>query len=62
VHDDNCASAPYRSAKPAEIITFGIYPQTADGTDRTPIKWRVLQNSGSELFISDNKPASIAPN
>jgi hypothetical protein len=51
VHDDNCASAPYRSAKPAEIITFGIYPQAADGTDRTPIKWRVLQNSGSELLI-----------
>ena len=51
VRDDNCASAPYRNAKPAEIITFGIYPQTADGADRTPIKWRVLQNSGSELLI-----------
>ena len=40
-----------RNAKPGEIITFGTYPQTADGTDVTPIKWRVLQNSGSELFI-----------
>ncbi|MDF2988521.1 MAG: hypothetical protein K0R50_4031 [Eubacterium sp.] len=38
-------------AKHGEIINFGSYPQTADGADRTPIKWRVLQNSGSELFI-----------
>lgn len=43
--------ALYRSAKPGEIITFGIYSQMADGSDRTPIKWRVLQNSGSELLI-----------
>ena len=50
-HDDPLAAAPYRNAKPGEIITFGIYPQTADGEDRTPIKWRVLQNSGSELFL-----------
>jgi hypothetical protein len=40
-----------QNAKPGEIITFGTYPQTTDGADRTPIKWRVLQNSGSELFI-----------
>ena len=40
-----------QNAKPGEIITFGTYPQTVDGTDVTPIKWRVLQNSGSELFI-----------
>jgi uncharacterized protein DUF6273 len=51
VHEDNLASAPHRSAKPGEIITFGNYPQTAEGVDTTPIKWRVLQNSGRELFI-----------
>jgi len=51
VHDDNPASALHRSAQPGEIITFGTYPQTADGTDRTPIQWRVLQNSGRELFL-----------
>lgn len=51
MHDANLASMPYRSAKPGEIITFGTYPQTADGTDRTPIKWRVLQNSGAELLL-----------
>ena len=26
-----------------ECVTFGTYPQTEDGTDRTPIKWRVLE-------------------
>ncbi|WP_242218363.1 DUF6273 domain-containing protein [Bacillus cereus group sp. BfR-BA-01380] len=49
--NDNLAITPHRSAKPSEIITFGTYPQTANGTDRTPIKWRVLYNSGKELFI-----------
>ena len=38
-------------AKPGEIITFGTYPQQADGADKTPIQWRVLQNSGDELFL-----------
>jgi len=39
------------NTKPGEIITFGTYPQTADGTDKTLIKWRVLQNTGNELFL-----------
>lgn len=39
------------SARTDEIITFGIYPQTADGTDKTPIQWRVLQNTGDALFL-----------
>jgi hypothetical protein len=49
--DDTLASAPHRSAKPGDIVTFGRYPQTADGADRTPIRWRVLHNSGGELFL-----------
>ncbi|MEK4058117.1 MULTISPECIES: DUF6273 domain-containing protein [unclassified Paenibacillus] len=48
---DNVAFTLHLSAKPGEIFTFGTYPQTLGGEDRTPIKWRVLQNSGSELFI-----------
>lgn len=40
-----------KNAKPGEIITFGTYPHMADGTDNTPIKWKVLENSGNELFI-----------
>jgi hypothetical protein len=50
--DDNMQIVEYyRNSKPGEIITFGAYPQAADGTGATPIKWRVLQNSGSELFL-----------
>lgn len=41
----------YDSVKPGEIITFGTYPQTVDVTDATPIKWRVLENSGSQLLL-----------
>ena len=39
----------YMNAKPGEIISFGMYPQ--DGADKTPIKWRVIHNSGKELFV-----------
>jgi hypothetical protein len=41
----------HKSAKPGEIITFGTYPHTEDGRDKTPIKWRVLHHSGRELFL-----------
>ncbi len=34
-----------------DIITFGMYPQAADGADRTPIAWRVLHSSDEELFL-----------
>lgn len=40
----------YRSLKPGEFMTFGTYPQSEDGKELA-IKWRVLQNSGSELFV-----------
>ena len=39
------------SAKQGEIVTFGTYPHSANGTDKTPIQWRVLQNAGDELFL-----------
>lgn len=40
----------HRNLKPGEFITFGTYPQSADGKKRA-IQWRVLLNSGSELFV-----------
>lgn len=40
-----------RHATPGELMTFGAYPQTMEGADSTPIPWRVLQNSGGELFL-----------
>ncbi|MCC6805745.1 MAG: hypothetical protein IT319_22880 [Anaerolineae bacterium] len=39
------------TAQPGDSVTFGSYPQTADGADSTPIQWRVLENTGSELFL-----------
>jgi hypothetical protein len=47
----NIENSKIQNAKTGEIITFGTYTQNADGADRTPIKWRVLQNSRSELFL-----------
>jgi hypothetical protein len=35
-------------------ITFGRYPQTSSGKDKTPIEWRVVENNGNEfLLVSD---------
>ena len=31
-----------QQVQPGNYITFGYYPQTADGTDNTPIEWLVL--------------------
>ena len=44
-------STLYRTATPGEIVTFGVYPQTANGSDQTPIQWRVLQNTGTEISL-----------
>jgi hypothetical protein len=47
----NTSKKTAKLAKPGELITFGSYPQTPDGTEKLPIQWRVLGNSGSELFL-----------
>jgi hypothetical protein len=39
------------NTKPGDIITFGAYSQTADGSDRTPITWHVLQQNNREILI-----------
>lgn len=45
------ASMPLHHAiHPGEQMTFGSYPHFADGTVQ-PIVWRILQNSGNELFL-----------
>ena len=48
---DTFVSARYRNAQPGETIAFGMYPQTAEDTDRMPIRWRVLHNSSGELLL-----------
>ena len=36
------------SIKVGDIVTFGRYPQTAEGTDQTPIEWIVLDYDEKE--------------
>lgn len=33
------------------IVRFGTYPQTARGTDRTPIEWQVLARVGNKALL-----------
>ena len=37
--------------KVGDVITFGRYPQTASGTDSTPIEWIVLDRDGSRALL-----------
>lgn len=37
-------------AEDGAFLLFGAYPQSEDGTV-LPIKWRVLQNTGKEMFL-----------
>lgn len=40
------------TAKPmVETVTFGNYPQTASGTDNTPIEWLVLARDGDKVLL-----------
>lgn len=40
------------TAKPfVETVTFGNYPQTASGTDSTPIEWLVLARDGDKVLL-----------
>lgn len=34
-----------------DYVTFGAYPQTASGTDKTPIEWLVLDRVGSSVLL-----------
>ena len=41
------------SVKAGDIVNFGRYPQTAEGTDQTPIEWIVLDvQDGKALLLS----------
>lgn len=40
-----------RGATPGDLISFGRFPHSADGSDLSPILWRVLENSGSDLLL-----------
>lgn len=40
-----------KELKPGEIIAFGLYPQTAEGTDRTPILKSGRSTLGDNPFM-----------
>ncbi len=52
-NDQNLAAAAARDAKYAvgNYVTFGTYPQTASGTDSTPIEWLVLARDGNKALL-----------
>ena len=47
--------------KPGDRIALGTYPQTADGRDRTPIRWRVLRSEGARLFLLSDQILDCRP-
>lgn len=46
IYCPNCAAPlrqkPQKAVSVGDIVTFGTYPQTAEGNDQTPIEWIVL--------------------
>ncbi len=54
-NDPNLAAAAAKTAKYSigSYVTFGHYPQTAEGNDNTPIEWLVLDvQDGKALLLS----------
>ena len=53
-----------RNARIGDTVTYGRYPQTADGTDMTPIEWLVLDVQGNRVLLLsryglDSKPYNM---
>lgn len=48
---NNLSDPLFADAKTGETVFFGRYPQSASGTDKAPIKWRVLRHSSDELLL-----------
>ena len=40
-----------KQIKVGGYVTFGRYPQTAKGTDNTPIEWQVLEVKGNQALL-----------
>jgi hypothetical protein len=44
-------SVQHMNTEIGAIRTFGTYPQTTEGGDRTPIQWRVLKHTDNGLYL-----------
>ena len=42
-------------------VTFGEYPQTAEGEDMTPIEWRVLARDGNKALLISRYGLDVQP-
>lgn len=45
------AMVPDATSQAGDFVFFGVYPQTVDGTDSTPIEWLVLENDGESVLL-----------
>ena len=50
-----------RPVEIGDIVTFGHYPQTASGTDNTPIEWIVLDRDGSWALLLSRYGLDVKP-
>lgn len=44
-----------------DTLTFGRYPQTAEGTDSTPIEWIVLDRDGDNVLLLSKYGLDVIP-
>ena len=49
--DNGIAAAREAKFTVGNYVEFGTYPQTASGTDKTPIEWLVLDRDGSRALL-----------
>lgn len=49
--NDATPRTPACSFEKGDVVTFGRYPVTVEGTDRTPIEWIVVKNVGPQLML-----------
>ena len=51
VSADGSVAVAMGPVKKGSFIKFGTYPQTASGTDKTPIEWLVLDIMGDKALV-----------
>ena len=54
-------SAVFVNVSVGDKVQFGLYPQTADGYDFTPIEWRILARSDNEILVISEKLIDSLP-
>ncbi len=50
-----------KKTKAGDYVTFGWYPQTAEGNDQTPIEWLVLEVQGTKALLLSRYGLDLKP-